>query len=123
MTMVGVRVELNEVSPSPVGANLEVDAVLERVAGRRLMVTVSVRDSDRPIACGRVTRPRCASAECSRALLAAGGTTPNYGSRVRSCLWCSLGRLQKRLDGEVEGECPQEDLQEVLDRAVEAADE
>ena len=63
MTMVGVRVELDEVSPSPVGADLEVDAVLKRVAGRRLMVTVGVRDGDRPIACGRVTWPRCASAE------------------------------------------------------------
>ena len=55
-TTVGVRVELDHVAPSPVGAELEVEAVLERVAGRRLEFAVRLRDGDRPVASGRITR-------------------------------------------------------------------
>ena len=35
-TTVGTRVELHHMAPSPVGAELEVEAVLERVVGRHL---------------------------------------------------------------------------------------
>ena len=55
-TTVGVRVELDHLAPSPVEADLEVGAVLERVAGRRLEFAVRLLDGDRLVACGRVTR-------------------------------------------------------------------
>jgi fluoroacetyl-CoA thioesterase len=55
-TTVGVRVELDHLAPSPVGADLEVQAVLERVAGRRLQFAVRVRDGGRPVAGGLITR-------------------------------------------------------------------
>jgi fluoroacetyl-CoA thioesterase len=55
-TTVGVRVELDHLAPSPVGADLEVQAVLERVAGRRLQFVVRARDGGRPVASGLITR-------------------------------------------------------------------
>jgi predicted thioesterase len=55
-TTVGVRVELEHLAPSQVGADLEVEAVLERVAGRRLQFAVRVREGDRPVASGLITR-------------------------------------------------------------------
>jgi fluoroacetyl-CoA thioesterase len=55
-TTVGSRVELDHLAPSPVGAELEVEAVLERLAGRRLEFAVRVADGDRPVASGRITR-------------------------------------------------------------------
>ena len=55
-TTVGARVELDHLVPSPVGAELEVEAVLERVTGRRLQFTVRLRDGDRPVASGRILR-------------------------------------------------------------------
>ena len=55
-TTVGVRVELDHLAPSPVGADLEVHAVLERVAGRRLQFSVRARDGGRPVASGLVIR-------------------------------------------------------------------
>jgi predicted thioesterase len=55
-TTVGTRVELDHLVPSPVGAELEVQAVLEQVTGRRLVFAVRLRDGDRPVASGRVTR-------------------------------------------------------------------
>ena len=56
VTTVGVRVELDHLAPSPVGAELEVEAVLEGVDGRRLQFTVRLRDGERPVASGNVTR-------------------------------------------------------------------
>jgi fluoroacetyl-CoA thioesterase len=55
-TTVGARVELDHLAPSRVGAELEVEAVLERVAGRRLRFAVRLRDADRPVASGLITR-------------------------------------------------------------------
>jgi fluoroacetyl-CoA thioesterase len=55
-TTVGVRVELEHLAASPVGADLEVEAVLEWVDGRRLRFAVRVGDGDRLVANGRVTR-------------------------------------------------------------------
>ncbi|HKO85276.1 MAG TPA: hotdog domain-containing protein [Actinomycetota bacterium] len=55
-TTVGTRVELDHLVPSPVGTELEVQAVLERVAGRRLVFAIRLGDGDRPVASGRVTR-------------------------------------------------------------------
>jgi fluoroacetyl-CoA thioesterase len=56
VTSVGSRVELDHLAPSPIGAELEVAAMLERVVGRRLEFTVRLRDRDRPVASGRVIR-------------------------------------------------------------------
>jgi fluoroacetyl-CoA thioesterase len=55
-TTVGVRVELEHLAPSPVGADLEVEAVLEWVDGRRLQFAVRVGDGDRTVASGHITR-------------------------------------------------------------------
>jgi len=55
-TSVGTRVELEHLAPSMVGAELEIAAVLERVAGRRLEFAVRVRDGGRLVARGMVTR-------------------------------------------------------------------
>jgi fluoroacetyl-CoA thioesterase len=55
-TTVGTRVELDHLAPSLVGADLEVDAVLEWVAGRRLVFAVRLRDGDRLVASGHVIR-------------------------------------------------------------------
>ena len=55
-TTVGTRVELDHLVPSPVGADLEVVARLERIDGRRLQFAVRLRDGERLVAGGRVTR-------------------------------------------------------------------
>jgi fluoroacetyl-CoA thioesterase len=55
-TTVGVRVELEHLAPSVVGAELEIAAVLERVDGRRLEFAVRVRDGGRLVARGMITR-------------------------------------------------------------------
>ena len=55
-TTVGIRVELEHLAPSVVGAELEIAAVLERVAGRRLEFAVRVRDGGRMVSRGMVTR-------------------------------------------------------------------
>lgn len=56
MTTVGTRVELDHVAPTPVGATVVVDAVLEGIDGRRLTFGVRVRDVERPVATGTVSR-------------------------------------------------------------------
>jgi predicted thioesterase len=55
-TTVGTRVELEHLAPSLVGADLAVEAVLERVDGRRLEFAVRVRAGGRLVARGMVTR-------------------------------------------------------------------
>ena len=55
-TTVGTRVELDHLAPSPIGAEVEVEAVLEQVTGRRLEFAVGVAGGDRPVARGRVIR-------------------------------------------------------------------
>jgi fluoroacetyl-CoA thioesterase len=55
-TTVGTRVELDHLAPSPVGAELEVRAVLERVEGRRLVFSVALTAADRPVAQALITR-------------------------------------------------------------------
>jgi len=55
-TTVGTRVELDHLAPSPVGAEVAVRAVLERVEGRRLVFAVRLLDGDREVARGLVTR-------------------------------------------------------------------
>jgi predicted thioesterase len=55
-TTVGMRVQLEHLQPSGIGAHVVADAVLERVEGRRMMFTVSASDERGLIACGKVTR-------------------------------------------------------------------
>jgi predicted thioesterase len=55
-TTVGMRVQLDHLQPTAVGALVEVEATLERVEGRRLTFTVSVSDAKGLVAAGRVTR-------------------------------------------------------------------
>jgi fluoroacetyl-CoA thioesterase len=55
-TTVGTRIELDHLAPSLVGADLAVEAVLERVDGRRLEFAVRLRNGDRPVASGLITR-------------------------------------------------------------------
>jgi fluoroacetyl-CoA thioesterase len=55
-TSVGMRVQLDHLQPTAVGATVAAEAVLEKVEGRRLLFTVSVRDHRGLVACGKVTR-------------------------------------------------------------------
>jgi fluoroacetyl-CoA thioesterase len=55
-TTVGVRVELEHLAASVVGAAVRVSAELERVDGRVLEFAVELRDGARLAARGRVTR-------------------------------------------------------------------
>jgi fluoroacetyl-CoA thioesterase len=55
-TTVGARVELEHLKATPVGATVEVEAVLERVDGRRLEFAVRLVDRGRLAARGWVIR-------------------------------------------------------------------
>jgi fluoroacetyl-CoA thioesterase len=56
LTTVGTRVSLDHLAPTPVGATVVVDAVLEAVDGRVLTFGVRVSDDERPVATGSVIR-------------------------------------------------------------------
>lgn len=53
---VGVRVQLEHISPTPVGGHVIAEATLEKVEGRRLVFHVAARDERGLIAAGKVTR-------------------------------------------------------------------
>jgi fluoroacetyl-CoA thioesterase len=55
-TTVGVRVQLDHLAPTPVGADVVAEATVEKVEGRRITFAVSVSDACRVVAAGRVTR-------------------------------------------------------------------
>jgi fluoroacetyl-CoA thioesterase len=55
-TSVGMRVQFDHLQPTPVGAEVHAEAVLERIDGRRLKFTVSARDSGGLVAAGKITR-------------------------------------------------------------------
>ena len=55
-TTVGVRVELDHRSPTPVGRTVVAAASLTEVEGRRLVFDVTVHDEDLLVADGRVER-------------------------------------------------------------------
>jgi predicted thioesterase len=55
-TSVGMRVQLDHLQPSAVGAEVRAEATLEKVEGRRLTFTVSVNDERGLVAAGKVTR-------------------------------------------------------------------
>jgi fluoroacetyl-CoA thioesterase len=56
MSAVEHRVEIAHVAPTPVGATVRAEAVLEAVEGRRLVFRVSVTDARGLVAAGRFTR-------------------------------------------------------------------
>jgi predicted thioesterase len=53
---VGMRVQFDHLQPTPVGADVVAEAVLEKVDGRRLTFTVSAEDSGGLVAAGKITR-------------------------------------------------------------------
>lgn len=53
---VGVRVQIEHISPTPVGGTVTAEANLEKVEGRRLIFHVSARDDRGLVAAGKVTR-------------------------------------------------------------------
>ena len=55
-TTVGMRIQLDHLAPSKVGARVTADATLEKIEGRRLTFTVSVNDEKGLVAAGKVTR-------------------------------------------------------------------
>jgi fluoroacetyl-CoA thioesterase len=55
-TTVGMRVQLDHLAPTRVGAAVTAEAVLEKVEGRRLVFTVSVNDNQGLVAAGKITR-------------------------------------------------------------------
>ncbi len=55
-TTVGVRVQLDHLTPIQVGSTVTAEATLERVEGRRLVFTVSASDDGGLVAAGRMTR-------------------------------------------------------------------
>ena len=56
LTTVGMRVQLEHIAPSAIGAVIRIDSSLERVEGRRLTFTVSAHEDGRLVAAGKVTR-------------------------------------------------------------------
>ena len=50
------RVEISHLAPTPVGAKVKAEAVLETVEGRRLVFRISVSDERGLVAAGRFTR-------------------------------------------------------------------
>jgi predicted thioesterase len=55
-TSVGMRIQLDHVAPTAVGHKVRAEATLERVEGRRLTFSVSMRDERGLVAVGKVTR-------------------------------------------------------------------
>jgi predicted thioesterase len=55
-TTVGSAVQLTHIAPSPIGATVTADVVLESIEGRRLVFRVSVTDGRGLIAAGYITR-------------------------------------------------------------------
>jgi predicted thioesterase len=50
------RVEISHLAPTPVGAKVKAEAVLEAIEGRRLVFRISVTDERGLVAAGRFTR-------------------------------------------------------------------
>ncbi len=55
-TTVGMKVRLDHLQPSPIGATVVAEALLQRVEGRRLTFTVSASDDRGLVAVGQVVR-------------------------------------------------------------------
>lgn len=55
-TSVGMRVQVDHLQPTPVGAEVVVEASLDKIEGRRISFTVTASDSGGLVAAGKVTR-------------------------------------------------------------------
>jgi fluoroacetyl-CoA thioesterase len=55
-TSVGMRVQFDHLQPTPIGAEVIAEAVLEKIDGRRLKFTVSASDPGGLVAAGKITR-------------------------------------------------------------------
>ena len=53
---VGVRVQIEHISPTAPGNKVVADAYLEKIEGRRMIFSVSARDDRGLVAAGKVTR-------------------------------------------------------------------
>lgn len=53
---VGMRVQIDHLQPTPVGAEVVVEAYLDKIEGRRITFTATASDSGGLIAAGKVTR-------------------------------------------------------------------
>ncbi|MGB3734285.1 MAG: hotdog domain-containing protein [Ilumatobacter sp.] len=53
---IGMRIRVDHLQPTPIGAAVTADAVLDKIDGRRLTFTVSVSDSGGLVAAGKITR-------------------------------------------------------------------
>ena len=56
ITSVGMRIQFDHLQPTPVGAEVVAEAVLEKIDGRRLKLTVSASDPGGLVAAGKITR-------------------------------------------------------------------
>lgn len=55
-TTVGMRVQVDHLQPTPVGAEVTAEAYLDKIDGRRITFTVTASDSGGLVAAGKVTR-------------------------------------------------------------------
>ena len=55
-TSVGMRVQVDHLAPTEVGATVTAEATLDKAEGRRLVFTVSARDARGLVGAGKVTR-------------------------------------------------------------------
>jgi fluoroacetyl-CoA thioesterase len=55
-TTVGMRVQVDHLQPTPIGAEVFAEAYLDRIEGRRITFTVTASDSGGLVAAGKVTR-------------------------------------------------------------------
>lgn len=55
-TTVGMRVQVDHLQPTPVGAEVVAEALLDKIEGRRISFSVSASDSGGLVAAGKVTR-------------------------------------------------------------------
>jgi fluoroacetyl-CoA thioesterase len=55
-TTVGMRVQLDHLQPTAVGHEVEAEAILEKIEGKRLTFMVSASDTRGLVAAGKVTR-------------------------------------------------------------------
>ena len=53
---VGMRVQIDHLQPTPVGAEIVVEASLDKIEGRRITFTATASDSGGLVAAGKVTR-------------------------------------------------------------------
>lgn len=53
---IGMRIRVDHLQPTPVGASVTAEATLDKIDGRRLTFTVSVSDGGGLVAAGKITR-------------------------------------------------------------------